>query len=633
MWILNEIESHKKKNNLFKIFLILAFLIVWWYFSYSYLLPVKQVVIEKEYKTILVTTWDLKTSISWDGKVLYKEDYNLNFPIAWTVKSLNVIEWQSIKAWDLIASLDTTYLEINVDKAEIALNKAYADLESKKIKYSSSDIQLSQEQLNSSVANLENIRLNWEIDIANSKSSLETAQINLKWAESDLNLAKSNLILIEKQETEKYENKVEDALVVIASSITFLNDKVLEVDKLLWITSKNRDKNDSFEWFLWSKDSGSKTAAISAFNELNVSFSDFLIEWKEYRLWESNTEKTMYFLDKIQADSKLLNKTLTYTLEVVKNSIPSIPNLTESQIQIYTKDYENNISDTKKQLALIVDVKQQIEEQKTNLDTRLETQNNLIYSLQTKLDLSNKQIEQSVINYENSVKKADNNLVLATKQIDISKASLSTKTEDVSYSELAPYYNSIDNAKKLLEESKVKLQDAILKSPVDWKIVSINGNIWAYVWWDKDTAFVTITNNNKFYVESFVEELDITRIQENGTVYLTFEALEGVSIPWKIYYISDKSTTDNNWIVTYRVEISFEPGESGIREWMTTYVEYITNEVKNVKIIPVWAVKPISWKPSVMLENREWKEVITGFTDWKMVEIISGLEKWDKIIY
>jgi hypothetical protein len=66
---------------------------------------------------------------------------------------------------------------------------------------------------------------------------------------------------------------------------------------------------------------------------------------------------------------------------------------------------------------------------------------------------------------------------------------------------------------------------------------------------------------------------------------------------------------------------------------MTTYVEYITNEVKNAKIIPVWAVKPIDGKPSVQIENGSWKEVMTGFTDGKMVEIISGLEKGEKVVY
>jgi hypothetical protein len=59
----------------------------------------------------------------------------------------------------MIASLDTTYLELNVDKAEIALKKANADLEAKKNQYSSSDIKLSKEQLGSTQTSLENTRL------------------------------------------------------------------------------------------------------------------------------------------------------------------------------------------------------------------------------------------------------------------------------------------------------------------------------------------------------------------------------------------------------------------------------------------------------------------------------------------
>jgi hypothetical protein len=35
----------------------------------------------------------------------------------------------------------------------------------------------------------------------------------------------------------------------------------------------------------------------------------------------------------------------------------------------------------------------------------------------------------------------------------------------------------------------------------------------------------------------------------------------------------------------------------------------------------------------VLLKNGEYKAVITGFTDAKMVEIISGLTKWDTVIY
>ena len=633
MWILDEIETHKKKKGLTKIIIIALLLLVWGYFSYSYFSWNSEVIEVEEIKTVSVTTGDLKTSISGDWKVLYKEDFNLNFPITWTVKTITKNEWAIVKAWDIIATLDTTYLEINVDKAEISLKKAYADLESKKNKYTSGDIKLSEEQLWSSEANLENIKLNWEIDISNTKSSLETAEINLKTATTDLQLAKDNLDLIIGQEEEKYENKVEDAIWVISTNISSLRELLLDVDKLLWVTPENKDENDKFEDYLWAKDSNELATSISYFNDANLSFTTFLDEWKEKWWINSDIETTLEFLEKAQNNSMLVNKMLNSTLKSIKNSIPSLSALSEEEIEAYIKTFEANILDNKKDVASLTDASQLIEEQLTNLNTKTATQNNTVASLTSKLELAVKQLDQAKINYNNALQKADNNVVLAEKQIAISEASLSTKTDDVSYSELAPYYTSIDTAKKALEESQIRLDDAVLRSPIDWKIVSVDWNIGSFVWWDKESSFVTITNNNKFYVESYVEELDISRIQENASVYLTYDALDWVSLAWQVYFISDKSTTDNNGIVTYKVEISFDPKTSGVREWMTTYVEYVTNEVKNAKIIPVWAVKPIDGAPSVMIEDWTWVPVITWFTDGKMVEVISGLEKWAKVVY
>jgi len=93
MWILDEIETHKKKKGLTKIIIIALLLLVWGYFSYSYFSWNSEIVEVKEIKTVSVTTGDLKTSISGDWKVLYKEDFNLNFPITWTVKTITKNEW------------------------------------------------------------------------------------------------------------------------------------------------------------------------------------------------------------------------------------------------------------------------------------------------------------------------------------------------------------------------------------------------------------------------------------------------------------------------------------------------------------------------------------------------------------
>ena len=633
MWIVNEIEQQQRKSSYKKYVFLVIVLLAGSYFGYAYFMPEQEIENQEILTSVSVTTWDLKTSISWDGKVLYKEDYNLNFPITGTVKTLLKQEWDIVEKWEVIAKLDTTYLELAVDKAEIDLKKAEADLLAKRNQYSSSDVQLSQDQLESVQVSLDNVKTTWNIDIENAKSNITTNEIALNSAKIDLETAQTELELIKKQEEEKYSNKLEDIIGAIWKNVSFIKDNLLEIDLLLWITPENKDVNNSFDSYLGAKDSTSKNQATESFKKLDTEFTSFLSSWKEYRSGEEDLSKANEFLDLAESNTRLLNTTLNYTLETVKGSIVNINNLPQSQIDSYKTQFEKAIVDAKTEIHSLVDARQNAEEQKTVLDTKVTTQQNTISSLDLKYQLAQQKLNESQLALTNVEKKLENNVNLAEKQIEIAKTSLDAKTQEPSYSELAPFYTNIENQKKSLEEAQKKLEDAILKSPITGKIVTINGNIGSFVWWDKDTSFVTITNNNKFYVESYVEELDIARIQNDAKVYLTFDALDWVKLDGKVYFVSDKSTTDNNGVVTYKVEISFDPKNSWVREWMTTYVDYITNEVLNAKIIPVWAVKPVNGIPSVLWEDWQWKSIVTWFTDGKMVEIISGLEKWEKIQY
>ena len=66
---------------------------------------------------------------------------------------------------------------------------------------------------------------------------------------------------------------------------------------------------------------------------------------------------------------------------------------------------------------------------------------------------------------------------------------------------------------------------------------------------------------------------------------------------------------------------------------MTAFVDFVTAGVRDVLVVPVDAVRNVGGKPSVELLSGEWKPVVTGFTDGKSVEIISGLSVGDKVVY
>ncbi len=80
---------------------------------------------------------------------------------------------------------------------------------------------MSQDQLDSVKANLDNVRLSGEVDIENAKSAIATAEISLSSAKNDLDTAKNNLDLINIQESEKYNNKLEDIITTVWKNISF----------------------------------------------------------------------------------------------------------------------------------------------------------------------------------------------------------------------------------------------------------------------------------------------------------------------------------------------------------------------------------------------------------------------------
>jgi len=683
MWILNEIEKHQSKNFKTKIIIWIIISFIWIYSWYSYFFTwsnSKQEI--NEIKNFTVKTWNLKTSISWDWKVLYKEDYNINFPISGIVKEISKNEWSEVNLGDIIAKLDTTYLEISLDKSKANLEKTIADLNAKKYSNSKNDINLAERQVETSKINFENSKITWNNDLINSENILKNAEIAYKalieeesnfWnfnntdleslnlsievTKNDLEIAIKNLELIKIQETEKYNNLLKDWSLQIDNINTYIEKYLYSIDKLLWVTKENKRLNDSFEDYLWTKNSIFKNTTISNFREINNNFSEFKNNWEEIKNNDFNEKEITKYINQAEDLTNKSIKLLENSLLVLKNSIVNI-NFTQNTVDSYIWEYENDIINLKKQLSDFENLKQNISEQKVNLETKIKLQQNLILSLKSKLksvsssldkfgnsttnsknileekiNIAKSNLEKAKNNYENIKNRIWKNILLAEKQVTISEISLNDKVSGPTKTELAPYYANVKNARIAVKEAEEKLKDGVLRSPISWKIVKINGNIWAFVWWDKDTYFVTVINNDNFYIESYVEELDISRIKVWSKVYLTFDALEWVQLKWKVDFISEKSTIDSNWIVTYKVEISFNKKNSWVREWMTTYVEYITNEVKNVQIIPVEAVKPVKWKPSIMLENWEWKSVITWFTDSKMVEIISGLKVWDKIKY
>ena len=217
--------------------------------------------------------------------------------------------------------------------------------------------------------------------------------------------------------------------------------------------------------------------------------------------------------------------------------------------------------------------------------------------------------------------------------LETAQNNLNQQLEPASASEIASARSSVASAQSSVNKTWYQIQEATLTSPIDGEIVLLNGKTGDIVVTEKNEPFCTILNKDVFYVETQIEEVDINKIQQGQKAHVTIDALNSAQADGEVSFVSLISE-ESNGIVTYKVRVILENTENiDIREGMSVYIDFVIAEARDVLKVPVQAVKNIDGKPSVTFEDKTIRNVTTGFTDGKDVEIISGLEIGEKVIY
>nr|MDD3720522.1 efflux RND transporter periplasmic adaptor subunit [Candidatus Gracilibacteria bacterium] len=671
MSLINEIKSNSRKSFIKKIFIVL-FLTGGVTYGYYYFSASENIdSVQEKQKVYTVNKGNIKTSIEADGKVVLKDELNLDFINTGIIKEIYKNQGDYVKAGEKIASLDSTYLDLTIDKAKISLDTAKANYEIKKRGVSETELDISQKQLdkdfvsmNSSIneidTNLNEAKFNLETAIKNIESVTKQAKIDEISSQNILDNAKidydnsiSNLDLTQKQEEEKYKNTANKLVMETGQMITNIQKYLYDIDILLGISDANKYQNDTYEIYLGAKNTSVKIQAEDNYRETKVLFDTFYASWQKYRKNIdisnfSNYDELSKFAYDMKDISTSLNKSISSIIDVLKNSIPT-SSFSQTTIDSNISSFENSLAISKNDTANYISLLQSISEAKTSMDIKIDTAEKLVLTSSGKLNIAISSLEkvklQNEISINNANEKVDslnltikaletkkeNTQALSQSQIDISKSTLENKKSADSL-DIEPFYMAVLQAQKNLDEAVQKKQDSILVSPIDGKIAKINGKVSENTSSLKE-AFTTIINDNTFYIDVNVEEGDIVKVKKDQDVYITFDAIDSLTLTGKVVYIDDIANIDTNGIVTYKVEIVFNNTDNRIKDGMTSTANFITKEIKDVLIIPVSAVKNINGKPSVILENKEIRKVTTGFTDGKIVEVISGLEKGEKVIY
>ncbi len=572
--------------------------------------------IEIKKKEWTVKQDDIKISIESDGKVVAEDGVELSFSVSGStleVEEVFIEEGDEIKKGDKIASVKTENLSFNVRTAWASYQSALANYNDiidgptdQKIKDAKITIEQAEISLEQAKISLEKTKTSVKDKIADAEGDLKTAKENFE---------KNKDIISSEDVKDGYEELIDT---IKSVSIT-LNNVLPESDEIIGVD--NEYANDNYEKNLAVKDSDSLTLAINSYNvaksekedlDSYVSSLSINIPYSEI---DMVAEKAIKALEEIEDH-------LFDMQDMLENTITS-SDLTQTALDAFKSTINTNRTSVNTKITTLNDDIQAVENEKENIKDYKTAYENALADLEKE----KKDGEQDIKNAEANV---------ATKEI-----SLEQKKDDynellapLTDSEYASARSSLTSAAVNLERAQYELEKAVLASPIDGEVALLNYKTGDIIMSDENIPVVSIINNDTLFIEVNIEEADINKIKVGQKAYATFDALDGLVLEGEISFISLTSKTSNNGIVTYLVRVVFENTEEAqVREGMTAFVDFVISEANNVLIAPVAAVRNIDGKPSVELISGEWVPVITGFTDGDNVEIISGLNSGDIILY
>ena len=611
--------------------------------------------------TLKVWTWTIKSSIETNWSAELVNEQSIRFTQTWKVESVSYKAWDKVKKWDIIATLDNTDWEnsvkqaqISLDNAKIALEELYKEADASKISQAKNAITSTEQSIEVAKKELENLnttKTNWLNDIKNNISNLqkelEQSKANLEALENELNSTKATQDNSLTNTTTQNQNSIKQIQNNYQKYLTEIHEMLEKIDTILWVTSENDEKNDSYEIYLWAKNVWVKNQAISSFSTANANYITLKAKVDAFDYDSLSIDKNIELINdftslynNIISSSDLTYQTASNSLETDTLSSSDVSSI-KSTMTNYKSTSLNEISTLSNNISTLKTL--------TNTDLIKTSNENTITSKKqniesTKLSITKKEqeITDAQENYKTQEKSYD--LQIQSKKNSIEQLEKNLEVNKQSYDELLEWptdenvtkaKNSIKQAEMSLESAKKWLEKYQLEAPFDWVIRKIDYKVWDNLLSDSD-KYVYIENPNLMQITVSLDQVDIINVKLWDKVIVTFDSYADDEVNAVVSTI-DTTPTTTSWVVSYEVTIVLddENFKKTVLSWMTADIEIITAQKDNAIVIDSSYISTDENEKSyvnVLKNGKETKtEVVTWIvSDWK-TQIASGLEIWDTI--
>ena len=227
------------------------------------------------------------------------------------------------------------------------------------------------------------------------------------------------------------------------------------------------------------------------------------------------------------------------------------------------------------------------------------------------------------------------NLNTASSTLDVTNKQLALEQAGAVPEEIIAQESAVAQAGAQVDTSSALLAKNVIRSPINGIITKSDFNVGEIV--SPNVPIVSMISEEKFIIEAFVPEVDISKVIIGNNANVTLDAYgSGVVFKTTVTAI-DPAETVIEGVPTYKITIHFVSQDDRIRSGMTANIDISSAEHDNVLTIPQRAIIQTASTTSVLIDagnNQTAEQSITiGLKGSNgNVEIVSGLIENQKVV-
>ena len=275
---------------------------------------------------------------------------------------------------------------------------------------------------------------------------------------------------------------------------------------------------------------------------------------------------------------------------------------------------------------------QQVQEGEVIAKVKVIPDMNSLSSAQSRVRLSQINLEQVQKNYDREKALYDRKLVSA-EEYEQSRQQLSQARE-----EAAAAQEALEVIRDGVSKSNASSSSTLIRSTITGLIldipVKVGNSVILSNTFNDGTTIATVADMNDLIFDGNVDETEVGRLVEGMPVTITIGALQNLKFDAVLEYISPKAT-ENNGANQFEVKAAVTvPGDQMIRSGYSANASVVLETAEHVLSIPESAVEFEGDSSYVYLMDREKfvrTGVVTGLSDGVDIEIKSGLREGDRV--